>query len=296
VITERVSQFGEYQSYDSTTLENIVEHAFNAEIILVNKAELRANHFKLLPNLKYVIVIATGYDNIDTKAAASFDIPVSNIPGYCSEIVAQHTIALLLELTNNVGNTSSLVMKELKWYGVARNLTQLSGLTLGVVGFGDIAKRVIAIGIALGMKVLVYSRQTSYVTSLAVKFVKKNELFQQSDVISLHCPCTDETKHIINHATLAIMKPSAYLINTARGGLIDETALYLALFTKQIAGAGLDVLEIEPARTDNPLFSLENCIITPHNAWLSDQSLHNWINIIQDSLIAYAKGKIINLI
>jgi len=296
MIAERFSQFGEYRSYETSTSDNIVERAYQAEVILVNKVELGADQFKLLPNLKYVIVIATGYDSIDVKAAASLNIPVSNIPGYSSEIVAQHTIALLLELTNHVGKTSSLVMKEHKWQGVGRKLTQLSGLTFGVVGFGDIAKKVIVIGAALGMNVLVYSRKTNYVTDLPVKFVDKDELFRGSDVISLHCPCTDETKYIINHDTLASMRPTAYLINTARGGLINESALYDALSKGQIAGAGLDVLEIEPANPDNPLFELDNCVITPHNAWLSDKSLQRWINIMQDNMIAYTEGRLINLI
>lgn len=296
MIAEVFPQFGEYRSYENTTLENIAERAHMAEVILVNKAELGLEHFKLLPNLKYVIVIATGYENVDVKAAASLNIPISNIPGYSSDIVAQHAVALLLELTNHVGKTSHVVMKEHKWQGVSQNLTQLSGLTLGIVGFGDIAKKVIVIGAALGMNILVHSRKMSYVTDLPVKFVDKDELFQHSDVISLHCPCTDETKYIINHESLTKMKPTAYLINTARGGLVDEVALYNALSKRQIAGAGLDVLEIEPAIPDNPIFELDNCVITPHNAWLSDKSSQRWINIIQDNMIAYTEGKPINLI
>ncbi|HLX53560.1 MAG TPA: NAD(P)-dependent oxidoreductase [Aquella sp.] len=290
------SQYGEYKSYESTTIDNIVEHAYAAEVILVNKAEFGAEHFKLLPNLKYIIVIATGYDNVDIKTAASLNIPVSNIPDYCSEIVAQHAIALLLELTNHVGKVSTLVMREHKWRGVAQTLIELSGLTFGVVGFGSIARRVVKIAMALGMNVLVYSRKTNYITDLPVKFVTKDELFQKSDVISLHCPCVEETKYIINSNTLAIMKPTAYLINASRGGLVDEAALFNALSNRQIAGAGLDVLEIEPAKPENPLFKLDNCIITPHNAWLSDKSLQRWIDIMQDNMVAYMKGQPINLV
>src|SRR5579863_10036147 len=184
------AQFGEYRSYESTTLDDIVEHAYQAEVILVSNAELGIDHFKLLPNLKYIIVLATGYDCVDIKAAASLNIPVSNIPGYCSEIVAQHSIALLLELTNSVGQMKAWVKKEGKWLGFKQNPVELSSLTFGVVGFGNIAKKAIATAVTLGMNILVYSKKTSYETDLPVKFVSKEELFCQSDVISLHCPCT----------------------------------------------------------------------------------------------------------
>lgn len=296
VIEDRFSKLGEYRSYASTNIDNIVEHAYDAEVILCNKSELDARHFKLLPNLKYVIVIATGYDCIDIQAAADFNIPISNVPGYCSEIVAQHTIALLLELTNRIGESSHLVKHEHRWLGLKRHNLELSGLTMGVVGFGDIAHRVIVIAIALGMKVLVYSRKSAYLTDLPVKFVNKNELFGQSDVITLHCPCNNETRYIINKDTLSMMKSSACLINTARGGLINETALIHALSNRQIAGAALDVLEVEPPHVDNKLLKLDNCIITPHSAWLSDNALRHWIDIIENNMLAYNQGKLINLV
>jgi glycerate dehydrogenase len=167
---------------------------------------------------------------------------------------------------------------------------------MGIVGFGNIAKKVIVIAIALGMKVLVYSKKSNYITDLPVKFVDKNELFKSSDVISLHCPCVDTTKYIINKDSLAIMKDTVYLINTSRGGLIDEDALFEALVNKQIAGAGLDVLELEPPSINNKLFKLDNCIITPHCAWLSNNSLHNWLEIIYNNMRAYVQGNPINLI
>lgn len=296
IIRARFAKFGEYKSYENTTLDNIVEHAHFAEVILVNKAILTIEHFKLLPNLKYVIVIATGYDSIDIKAAVSLNIPVSNIPDYSSEIVGQHTIALLLELTNQVGKISSRVMKEHKWNSAGKTLIELSGLTIGIIGFGNIAKIVIKIAIALGMNVLVYSKKDSYETDLKVKFVSRDDLFKQSDVISLHCPCTTDTKYIVNHHTLAFMKPTAYLINTSRGGLVNEAALCQALSNKQIAGAGLDVLEVEPVNPENPLLKLDNCIITPHNAWLSKKALKRWIDIMEENMAAYIKGNLKNLI
>jgi glycerate dehydrogenase len=296
MLAEYFSQFGEYKSYESTTLDDIADHAYHADVILVNKAELTANHLKLLQNLKYIIVVATGYDCVDVKAAHNLNITVSNIPDYSSEIVAQHTIALLLELTNHIGKSSTLVMKEHEWKKGWQSLVELSGLTLGVIGFGSIARKVIKVAIAFGMNIVVYSRKTTYVTDLGVKFVDKDELFRESDVITLHCPCKEETKYIINSDTLSQMKPTAYLINTARGGLVNESALYDALSNKRIAAAGLDVLEIEPARPDNPLFELDNCIITPHNAWFSEKSVERWMRVIQDNMMAHTDGKPINLI
>jgi glycerate dehydrogenase len=296
MIAEKFSMFGEYKSYESTTINNIVDHAYDAEVILTNKTELTEAHFKLLPNLKYIIVIATGYDCIDVKALAKLKIPISNIPGYCSEIVAQHTIALLLELTNRVGESSNLVKHEHKWLGLKRHNVELSGLTIGIVGFGDIARRVITVAMALGMNVLVHSRKSNYMTDLQIEFVSREELFRNSDVITLHCPCTEDTKYIINQDSLARMKSSAYLINTSRGGLVNESALAAALTNGQIAGAALDVLELEPPNAMNPLFNLKNCIITPHSAWLSDNALQNWIDIMVDNMVAYKQSKLINLI
>lgn len=296
MIADKFSKYGEYTSYESTTLDNIVKHAYTAEVILTNKSELTAAHFKLLPNLKYVIVVATGYDCVDTVAAAKLNIPISNIPAYCSEIVSQHTIALLLELTNRVGESSYLVKQERKWLGLKRHNVELAGLTIGVVGFGDIAHRVIMVALAFGMHVLVHSRKLSYITDLPVKFVSKEELFRRSDVITLHCPCTEETRYIINSDSLGMMKPTAILINTSRGQLINEADLFSALSNRQIRGAALDVLETEPPQTDNPLFGLDNCVITPHSAWLSDNALKNWLEIMHDNFLAYQEGKLINLV
>lgn len=285
-----------FVSYPTTTINNIQEHCHEAEVILVNKDVLTEEHFKLLPNLKYIIVVATGYDNVDVIAAKKYGIKVSNVPNYATAIVAQHALALLLELTNKVGFVSDQLQKEGKWYGIRHTHLELSGLTLGVIGFGSIAQKFITIALALGMEVIVYSRKSSYETNLAVKFVDIETLFKSSDVISLHCTLNLETKEIINKDSLNLMKPDALLINVSRGGLINEDDLSNALRNKQIGGAGLDVLVTEPANSDNPLLKLDNCVITPHNAWVSDAALDRWLKEILGYIKGFEENKFTNLV
>ena len=289
-------KFGKLSSYPNTNSHEVAERALDAEVLLVNKVLINAEHLQQLPKLKYIIVIATGYDNVDVNGANKLGILVSNIPDYSTLTVAQHTIALLLELTNQVGTVSQNLKTSHKWLGGSHNILELSGLTLGVIGFGQIARSVAKIAVALGMKVIVASGKISYVTDLPVNFVSHDTLYKTSDVISLHCPLNSHTRQLINTDTLQLMKPSALLINTARGGLVNEVDLYIALLNKTIQGAALDVLAIEPPEPNNPLFNLDNCIITPHNAWLSDASLSRWINLIIDSMSGYLNGNLINLI
>jgi glycerate dehydrogenase len=296
-LEENLRKFGSLISYPHTNSNEIVERSINAEILLVNKVMLQAEHLQLLPNLKYIIVIATGYDNIDVRGANKLGILVSNIPDYSTLTVAQHTIALLLELTNQVGRVNQNLKISYNWIGGCHKLLELAGLTLGVVGFGQIAKAVIKIATALGMKVIVTSNgRNYYVTDLPVSFVSLDTLYKTSDVISLHCPLNTHTHNLINTNSLELMKPNALLINTARGKLVDEEALYLALSNRTIQGAALDVLNIEPPESSNPLFGLDNCIITPHNAWLSDAALSRWINVIISSINGYLNGSLINRI
>jgi glycerate dehydrogenase len=286
----------DFKSHSTTSLENIKERCYNSEVILVNKDILTADHFKLLPNLKYVIVVATGYDNVDVIAAKQYGIKVSNIPDYGTQIVAQHAVALLLEVTNQVGYVSRQLQQSGNWYGIKQKHLELSGLTLGVIGFGRIAKVFIKIALALGMKVNVSSRQTNYETNLDVKFVDKETLFKTSDIISLHCQLNTDTMEIINKKSLSLMKKTSILINVSRGGLINESDLYESLLQKRIMGAALDVLTIEPATLDNPLLKLDNCIITPHNAWVSEGSLQRWLNAIIRYIKNFEKHEFINLI
>jgi len=291
----RLRQLGELVTYSYTTSDEVLEYCADAEIILVNKAILGQQQLHHLSKLRYVVVVATGYDNVDVAAANKNGIKVSNVPNYCTISVAQHTIALLLDLTNQVGRISAELKQEGKWHNVGHKSLELAGLTFGVVGFGNIAQAVIPIVRALGMKVIVLQNSTKY-TDLPVTFVDKETLFKQSDVISLHCPLTPNTHELVNQETLAWMKPSALIINTARGGLINEDDLYTALSSKQIMGAALDVLNQEPVDLNNPLLKLSNCVITPHSSWLSEASLQRWLDIITLNVVNYTQGKFINLI
>ena len=295
-LEDNLRKFGELASYPDTNPNKIVERALDAEIILVNKVVVGAEQLQRLPKLKYIIVIATGYDNVDVNGANKLGIFVSNIPDYSTLTVAQHTIALLLELSNQVGRVNHNLKTTHKWLGGGHNILELSKLTLGVFGFGQIAQTVVKIAAALGMKIIVTSGKNNYKTDLPVSFVDLDTIYNASDVISLHCPLNSQTRHLINANTLRLMKPTAFLINTARGGLVNEADLYTALLNKTIQGAALDVLNIEPPEPKNPLFNLDNCIITPHNAWLSDAALSRWLNIINNSMLGYLNGNLINLI
>ncbi len=297
-IEARLSLLGNFKSYPNTSIDVLVDRCIDAEVILVNKEIINEAHIKALPNLKYIVVIATGYDNVDIAAAKKHGVQVSNLPDYCGITVAQHTIALLLELTNHIGMVSSSV-KCGGWFETKAKILELSGLTLGVFGFGNIAKRVINIALALGMNVLVCSSKgakAKYNTDLTVKFVDKDELLQNSDVISLLCLVNDQTRDIIDKAALQLMKPNCLLINTSRGALINEDDLYEALSKRQITAAALDVLKEEPPKVDHQLFSLENCFITPHNAWYSDASLNCWVNQVESCVIGYEKNQLIYLL
>lgn len=297
-IKEKLSKFGELTCYNSTDVDELVSRCQNASIILVNKNQINEEHFKALPNLKYIIVVATGYDNVDVIAARQYNIKVSNIPTYGSQSVAQHAIALLLELTNQVGLVSSLV-KDGKWSGTRHKHLELANLTLGIFGFGNIAQCTIKIALGFGMNVLVCSShggRASYVTDLPLKFVDRDVLFMKSDVISLHCPMSDDTKDLINTNSLSLMKPNCLLINTSRGGLVNEADLYHALKTKQIAGAGLDVFNPEPIDANNPLLTLDNCFVSPHNAWVSDAALARWLNSIEEYVVNFTENKFTNIV
>lgn len=295
---QRLTPLGNLTSYDTTGIDEVVTRCKNAEIILVNKNIINREHISALPKLKYIIVIATGYDNVDINAAKEYGVKVSNTPTYGSQTVAQHTIALILELTNKVGWLNQMV-KEGKWNGLRHKHIELANQTIGIVGCGNIAKCVIKAVLGLGMNVIVCSskgKDANYDTDLPVKFVDKETLFKNSDVISLHCPVNDATIGLVNKASLGMMKPTSFLVNTSRGLLIDETDLYDALSNKIIAGAALDVLRVEPAESDNPLLKLDNCIFTPHNAWVSEVALGRWLDNIQTCVMKYLNNEFITLV
>lgn len=296
---DELRKFGECEIYPRTPADLLIERCKDATAIITNKVRLLRNEIEQLPALKYIGVTATGYNNIDIVAAREKDIIVTNVPAYSTPSVAQLTFALIMEITNNVGLNNAAVQAG-QWTRSAdfsfwcKPIMELDNLTLGIVGYGSIGKKVAKIAKQFGMKILVKAR--SEVKDGAVKNVDINTLFKESDIVSLHCPLSDETYHIINEASLNLMKPNAILINTARGGLIDENALAKTLREKKIFAAALDVLDNEPPKSDCPLLNLENCIITPHIAWASLASRQRLLNKTIENLKAYFSGKLQNVV
>jgi glycerate dehydrogenase len=270
LVWDKLLQLGHCDIHDRTESAQILARAASAEIILTNKTPLSRATINALPRLRYIGVLATGTNVVDLVAARDRHIPVTNIPAYGSRSVAQAAIALLLELTNRVGHHSDRVRagawtRSSDWCFWDSPLLELDGLTMGIVGYGRIGATTAEIARALGMNIIAFN-PTQKVAPAFVKFVDIETLFRTSDVVSLHCPLTPETKSLVNTERLAWMKSSALLINTSRGPLVDEAALADALNAGRIAGAAIDVLSVEPPPADNPLLSAKNCIITPHNA------------------------------
>jgi glycerate dehydrogenase len=288
---------GDLTVYDRTVPEQVIERAQNADIVLVNKVVLDEPILARLPRLRCICVLATGYNNIDAAACRARDIRVCNAPGYGPDSVAQHVFALLLEMTNAVGRCGADVaqggwQRSPDWcYGHAA-IPGLSDKTLGLYGWGDIGRRVGAIGRAFGMKLLVHTRTPGPEPF----FTDWPTLLRKSDVISLHAPLTAENKQLINRDTLAQMKAGAYLINTARGGLIDETALAEALRNGRLAGAALDVLSVEPPREGNPLIGAPRCIVTPHQAWAAQNARARLMAMTAENVRAFLNGRPVNVV
>ena len=270
---ESIAKHGDLQVFDRTATDKIQQRAEGAEVVLTNKTQLTAETIAALPDLKLISVLATGVNVVDLDAARAQGITVCNVPGYSTPNVAQAVFALLLELTNQTalhaaevraGHWSSC-LDFCFWRG---ELVELDGRTLGLIGYGAIGQAVAAVGRALGMNVLAVRRREG-LSHGDTTFTDIPTIFRESDVISLHCPLTPETEKLVDASRLAVMKPTAYLINTARGGVVHENDLADALNSEQIAGAGLDVLSVEPPPETNPLLTAKNCLITPHIAWAS---------------------------
>ncbi|RYZ01546.1 MAG: D-2-hydroxyacid dehydrogenase [Myxococcales bacterium] len=262
---------GSLQTYARSEPSEVLERAREAEIVLTNKTPLDAETLRAIPRLRGVCVLATGVNVVDVKAATALGIPVCNVPAYSTASTAQHTLALLLELTNRVGQHDRAV-HDGAWVScpdfsfTLAPLTELEGLTLGVVGFGAIGRRVAEVALALGMQVRAAGAPKATDPAWLVRS-DLDALFAESDVLSLHCPLTDQTRGMVDARQLARMKPSALLVNAGRGALVDEAALADALARGVIAGAALDVLSEEPPRADHPLLTAPRCVLTPHNAW-----------------------------
>ncbi|HEY1051201.1 MAG TPA: D-2-hydroxyacid dehydrogenase [Prosthecobacter sp.] len=284
-----------------TPLAETVARCAGAEIVITNKAPLTREIIEALPGLNYIGVTATGFNIVDTVAAKERGIIVSNVPGYGTPAVAQHVIALMLELTNHVGHAAASV-RDGGWVRCPdfcywdHPIVELAGRTLGIIGYGDIGSAVARVGLALGMKVLASKRTWKEPPPSGVEAAEIDDIFAKADVISLHCPLTDATKFLVGERTLGLMKKDAFLINTGRGPLVDEAALAKALNEGQIAGAGLDVLSVEPAKADNPLLTAKNCLVTPHVAWASREARARLIDITAKNLQAFLAGKPVNVV
>lgn len=299
-----LKELGDCTFYDRTPVNDdneILKRIGDAEIVLTNKTPLDEHVISTAPNLKYIGVTATGYNVIDTEAATKANIPVTNIPTYGTDAVAQFTFALLLEITSHVGLHNQLV-HDGRWSSNpdftfwAKPLMELQGKTLGLIGFGSIAKKVAEIGHAFSMNIIFYNHRPKTDLPNYVKQVSLEELYQQSDIISLHVPQTPETTEMINQKAISQMKDGVILINTARGGLISEKDVADALNDSKIAAAGVDVVQKEPIPTDSPLLSAKNCYITPHIAWAPRETRNRLLGIVVDNLQAFLNGEKLNVV
>ncbi|MBH9986526.1 D-2-hydroxyacid dehydrogenase [Lactobacillus sp. M0390] len=299
-----LKELGDCTFYDRTPVNDdneILKRIGDAEIVLTNKTPLDEHVISTAPNLKYIGVTATGYNVIDTEAATKANIPVTNIPTYGTDAVAQFTFALLLEITSHVGLHNQLV-HDGRWSSNpdftfwAKPLMELQGKTLGLIGFGSIAKKVAEIGHAFSMNIIFYNHRPKTDLPNYVKQVSLEELYQQSDIISLHVPQTPETTEMINQEAISQMKDGVILINTARGGLISEKDVADALNDGKIAAAGVDVVQKEPISADSPLLSAKNCYITPHIAWAPRETRNRLLGIVVDNLQAFLNGEKLNVV
>jgi glycerate dehydrogenase len=295
-----LATLGSLTVHDRTPLELIRERSRDASVLLTNKTPLSRTVLEELPNLRCIGVLATGYNVVDTAAARERGIPVTNVPGYGTAAVAQHVFALLLELTQHTGLHSDSARagewsRSVDWCYWRTPLVELSGLTMGIVGYGAIGQAVARIAHAFGMKVIAAVR-TPRASGEDVEFVAMDDLFSRADVVSLHCPLTPETQGLVNAARLATMKPSAFLINTGRGPLVVEADLAEALRAGRIAGAAADVLSTEPPAADNPLLTAPNCLITPHLAWAARASRQRLMDAVVENVRAFFAGRPVNVV
>lgn len=296
---EELEELGEVVVHDRTAQLDVVRRAKDAEVVLTNKTILDGFILNLLPKLKYIGVLATGYNVVDLDVARQRGIVVTNIPAYSTQSVAQMAIAHLLNITQRVAHYAHEVHNGV-WSAQPdfcywnTPLIELAGKKIGIVGFGNTGQATAQIAEALGMEVWVYTSKPKKSLPKKYQKVTLNELFSACDVVSLHCPLTAENKVMVNSFRLSLMKQGAILINTSRGGLIDEKALEQALLSGKLLGAGLDVLSSEPVPNGNPLLKLKNCFITPHIAWATRESRMRLMNQAVENLKAWMEGRTIN--
>ncbi len=297
-----IEQLGELVVYDRTPAEKTIERIGDAEIILTNKVLLTKEILMQTPSVKYIGVIATGYNVVDITAAKELGITVTNVPAYSTASVAQLVFAFILELCHHVGEHNREVHSGTWTNSVDFSfwnypLLELSGKTLGIIGFGAIGQATANIAIAFGMKVLFFNRtKKPELETDIIKSAELEEVLSKSDFISLHCPLTDETKELINKNTIAKMRDGAFIINTSRGSVLDEQDVAEALNSGKLAGVGVDVVSIEPIRGDNPLLKAKNCIITPHFAWAAKEARTRLMDTLTANIKAFVDSSPINVV
>jgi glycerate dehydrogenase len=297
---DELAKLGELVIHERTSPELIIERSRDACVLVTNKTPIAASTIAALPKLRGIAVLATGVNDVDIAAARARGIPVSNVPRYSTASVAEHTLALLFELTRHVGLHARLVRegawsKSLDFTFWQEPLVELDGRVLGIVGLGEIGSRVAHLGHALGMEVVATpSRRRS--APGGVRTAPIDRVFAESDIVTLHCPLTPETERLVNAERLRSMKPSALLLNTSRGGLIDEAALAEALARGTLAGAGLDVLSVEPPPADHPLLSAPRCLVTPHQAWTSRAARERLLRATVENVAGLLAGRPLNVV
>lgn len=297
-----LEKLGHLTVYDRTPEHKVIERIGSAEAVFTNKVAITREILTEVPALRFVGVLATGYDIVDVVAASERGVVVTNVPAYSTTSVAQLTIALLLEICHHVGAHSEAVRSGV-WSASSDfsfwhyPLIEMAGKTMGIVGFGSIGKATAAIARALGMHVITVDPSPEpELESESLHFVELEELLAEADVISLHCPLTEATRGLIRDSTIARMKTGVVIINTARGGLVVEDDLARALDSGKIAAAGLDVLDVEPPPHNNPLLTAKNCIITPHFAWAPREARYRLLEVATENLARFLEGKPINVV
>ncbi|MDU5510576.1 D-2-hydroxyacid dehydrogenase [Enterococcus gilvus] len=298
---ERLEQLGDLTVYDRSSQDQVVERIGNAEIVLVNKVQLTKEIMEHTTNLKCIGVLATGYNVVDVEAAKAKGITVTNIPSYGTDGVAQYAIALLLELCHRIGEHSTTVFAgdwttNADWCYWNSPQMELAGKTIGIIGYGRIGQKVGAIAAALGMTVIANDRSHTEGIVAGAKMVDLDQLFSESDVISLHCPLFPETEGLINKETIAKMKDGVYIVNDSRGQLINEADLRDALNSGKVGGAAVDVVSTEPIKQDNPLLEAKNMIITPHMAWASREARARLMAIAVENVEKFQAGTPVNVV
>ena len=298
---EALENIGELVVYDRTRPDETVQRAKMADIVLTNKVVLRKQEIEQLPLLRYIGVLATGYNVVDLEAAKERGIVVTNVPAYSTESVAQMVFAHLLTVTNRTEHYA-MQNRDGKWTSSAdfsysdTLLTELAGKTFGIVGLGNIGQRVAAIAQAFGMKVVAYTSKSTDALPKGIEKRTMDELLTESDVVSLHCPLTPDTHHLMNSRTLGLMKPSAILINTGRGPLVNEQDVADVLNANRLRAYCADVLGEEPPKVDNPLLPCRNAFITPHIAWASNEARIRLIDVAIGNVKAFVEGKPVNVV